>query len=84
MENDVLKVEIGQQLPPERWLVAADNLEQVFPAIAQRLLLINNEGRGQEDADEFIADGMLALIAMRYVGNFAHDKCRFIPIPDEP
>ena len=75
MENDVLKVEIGQQLPPERWLVAADNLEQVFPAIAQRLLLINNEGR---------ADGMLALIAMRYVGNFAHDKCRFIPIPDEP
>ena len=70
----------NQQLPPERWLEAADNLEIVFPAIAQKLISMNHEGRGEEDAEEFMNDANLALMALKYVGNFASDKCRFITI----
>lgn len=81
--EDILKIELGQQLPPERWLQAADNMEQVFPAIAERLRLMNYDGKGREDAEEFMDDATLALIALRYVGNAAHDKCRFIALPDK-
>lgn len=79
----IVKIKIGYELPPERWLAAKENLEKVFPTIAQRLLLINNDGRGQEDMDDFMADAELALTAMQYVAEFAYDKCRFIPIPEK-
>ncbi len=77
-KENAIEVKLGQELPPEIWMKAAENLEQVFPVIAERLLLINNEGKGQEDADGFMADATLALTAIRYVAEFAHDKCRFI------
>lgn len=79
MEN-IVDIKIGQSLPPDRWEEAADNLEMVFPMVAQRLRLINGDGRGEEDAQDFMADAQLALIALRYVAECASENCRFIPL----
>lgn len=35
---------------------------------------------GQQDAEEFMADATLALIALRYV-SANPETCRFIPVP---
>lgn len=79
---DDVKIEIGYALPKEEWEKAADNLEQVGKIMAMWLLKKNFDGRGQEDADDFLADITLASVAMRYVANFATEKCRMIPVPN--
>lgn len=81
---DDVKIEIGYAMPKEKWEKAADNLEQVGKIMAMWLLKKNFDGRGQEDADDFLADITLASVAMRYVANFATEKCRMIPVPDRP
>lgn len=77
---DDVKIEIGYALPKEEWEKAADNLEQVGKIMAMWLLKKNFDGRGQEDADDFLADITLASVAMRYVANFATEKFRMIPV----
>lgn len=77
---DDVKIEIGYALPKEEWEKAADNLEQVGKIMAMWLLKKNFDGRGQEDADEWMADVTLACTALRYVAEFAADKCRMIPV----
>lgn len=49
--------------------------------MARNLRNMNRDGRGQEDADDLMADIMLACTAIGYVAEFAVDKCRFIPMP---
>ena len=44
----------------------------------------NFEGRGQEDADAFMSDVVLACTALRYVAEYATDKCRMIQVPEWP
>lgn len=78
------KIEIGYELPKETWEVAADHLEKAGKLIAMWFLKENFEGRGQEDAEAWLADVMLAVTALRYVAEFAADKCRMIPVPDRP
>ena len=34
--SEIIDIKIGRSLPPERWLEAADDLEQIFPMVAQR------------------------------------------------
>ena len=75
-----VKIEIGYALPKEKWEKAADNLEQVGKIMAMWLLKKNFDGRGQEDAEDFLADITLASVAMRYVANYATEKCRMIPV----
>lgn len=79
--SEIIGIKVGQTLPPERWLEAAENLEQIFPMIARRLELLNNDGMGKQDAEDFMSDALLALIALRFVGNCASERCRFIAIP---
>lgn len=79
---DNVKIEMGYALPKEKWEKAADNLEQVGKIMAMWLLKKNFDGRGQEDAEYFLADITLASVAMRYVANYATEKCRMIPVPD--
>lgn len=79
MEN-IVNVQIGQSLPPDRWREAADHLEEAFPLMANILLQINGDGMGKEDAQEFMNDAQLSLIALRYVAEFASENCRFIPV----
>ena len=79
-----VKIEIGYALPKETWEAAADRLEEAGKLIAMWFLKENFEGRGQEDAEAWLADAMLAVTALRYVAEFAADKCRMIPVPDRP
>jgi hypothetical protein len=76
------KIAIGYELPKERWICATKNLKQVAPAIANFLLRMNGDGMGQEDADDFTNDIMLACTALSYVAEFAADKCRMVPVPE--
>ena len=76
------KIEIGYTLPKERWIEAAKNLEDLGNVMANNLLAMNREGRGQEDADALMADVVLACIALNHVAEFAVDKCRIIPVSD--
>lgn len=78
--SEIVNIKLGQSLPGERWAEAAENLEQVFQMFASHLLWVNKDGTGQQDAEEFMADATLALIAMRYVAANP-ETCRFIPIP---
>ena len=77
----ITNVEIGQSLPKERWQEAARNLTDLGKVLARNLLAQNRDGRGKEDADDLMADIMLACTAIGYVAEFAVDKCRFIPLP---
>lgn len=79
--SEIIGIKVGQTLPPERWLTAAEHLEIAFPAIANILERIDGDGRGREDAQEFMGDAVLALIALRFVGSCASEQCRFIAIP---
>lgn len=76
------KIEIGYTLPKERWIEAAKNLEDLGNVLANNLLAMNREGRGQEDADALMADVVLACIALNHVAEFAVDKCRIIPVSE--
>lgn len=78
---EITDVKIGQSLPGDRWAEAADNLEQVFQMFSRNLLIANRDGMGKQDAEEFMADATLALIALRYVAANP-ETCRFIAIPD--
>ena len=74
------KIEIGYAMPKERWNEAAENLMQVGLLFATYSRVQNYEGRGKEAADEWMADVTLACTALRYVAEFAADKCRMIPV----
>ena len=75
------KIEIGYTVEKERWLEAADNLYELGQIMARNLQKMNRDGRGQEDADDLMADISLAALALNYVAEFATDKCRFIAVP---
>lgn len=78
---DNTKIEVGYALPKERWLEAADNLQTVGTFIAGILKASDPEGRGEQDAQDWLADVLLACTALCYVAEFAADKCRMIPLP---
>lgn len=82
MNDEIIKVEIGQALPSDTWLQVRDDLAQAFPTIAEILCRLNYEGKGEQDKQEFLAEAQLALQALTYVGEFAADKCRIIVLPD--
>lgn len=79
---DDVKIEIGYALPKETWEAAADHLEEAGELVAMWFLKENFEGRGQEDAEAWLADVMLASTALRYVAEFAREKCRMLPVPN--
>lgn len=74
------KIVWGQELPKEVWMEAAENLSQVAGLIATLLVSENYEGKGKQDADDFLIDMQLAVMAMQYVAEFAIDKCRILPL----
>ncbi|MDL2327496.1 hypothetical protein LJC64_02390 [Ruminococcaceae bacterium OttesenSCG-928-A11] len=75
-----VKITLGQELPKETWHAIADHLETIVPHIARVLKHENVDGRGDQDADEFLAEMLAAATAVRYVAEFAADKCRFIAL----
>ena len=75
------EIEIGYTVEKERWLAASENLHEFGQIMARNLRNMNRDGRGQEDADDLMADISLAALALNYVAEFATDKCRFIAVP---
>ena len=74
--DKIVDVNLGQSIPPERWLEAAEDLEKVFQIFAHHLLVTNHEGMGQQDAEEFMSDAVLALVALRYVAANPEERRR--------
>ena len=66
--SDVKKVELGYSVPKERWKYAA------------KLIKENVDGLGQQDAEDWLADILLAWTALNFVAEFAADKCRMVPV----
>ena len=64
-------------LAKEEWLDRIENLKMAADVIARILLLIDGDGKGEEDAREFMSDIVCAITAMHYVAEFAADKCIF-------
>lgn len=79
---DDVKIEIGYALPKERLNEAAENLMKVGLLVATELRSINFGGHRNEVADEWVADVTLACAVLRYVAEFAADKCLIIPVPN--
>ena len=63
---------------------AAENVLEMGNQIAALLLKRNADGMGKQDAEEWMADVLLAYTALRYVAEFATDKCRMMPLPEAP
>lgn len=64
-------------LDKERWLDIADYVLEIGATFAIILRRENYEGKGEHDARELQADMMCAAAAIRYVAEFASDKCVF-------
>lgn len=79
---DNAKIGIGYTLPKERWQEAASNLQTMGNYIAAYLKAKNFEGQGEQDAQDWLADVLLACTALLYVAEFATDKCRMMPMPN--
>ena len=61
------EIEIGYTVEKERWLAASENLHEFGQIMARNLRNMNRDGRGQEDADDLMADIMLACTDIGYV-----------------
>lgn len=81
--SEIKKAEFGYTLPKERWVEAAENVQEMGNQIAAILLKRNADGMGKQDAEEWLADVLLAYTALRYVAEFATDKCRMVPLPSK-
>lgn len=78
--SDVKKVELGYSVPKERWKDAAENLREFGGLYAAKLIKENVDGLGQQDAEDWLADILLAWTALNFVAEFAVDKCRMVPV----
>ena len=78
------KVKAGCALPKERWREAAENLQMAGNFVAAFFREKNFDGRGEQDAQDWLADASLACVALLYVAEFATDKCRIVPLPEAP
>ena len=81
---DNTKIEVGYALPKERWQEAADNLQTAGACVAAFFKEKNFDGKGEQDARDWLADVSLACLVLLYVAEFATDKCRIVPLPEPP
>lgn len=79
--SEIKKVKFGYTLPKERWVEAAENVQEMGNQIAALLLKRNADGMGKQDAEDWLADVLLAYTALRYVAEFASEKCHMVPLP---
>lgn len=70
--SEIVDVQIGQSLPPERWDIVGQRLAPLFAKLPEAF------PDDKEVADALREDLQLALIAVRYVATCASENCRFI------
>jgi|AGTN01.2.fsa_nt_gi hypothetical protein len=78
----ITNVTVGQEIPKERWKTAAENVQKAAPYMAKLLVDLNGNDKeqGRQDAEDFMSDITLAVIALNAVAANP-GMCRFIPIP---
>lgn len=64
-------------LSKEEWEQIADSVLELGSIFATMLRQQNYEGVGEQDASELEADIICAAAAIKYVAEFAADKCVF-------
>ena len=64
-------------LSKEEWEQIADSMLELGSIFATVLRRQNCEGTGEQDASELEADVICAVAAIKYVAEFAADKCVF-------
>ena len=75
-----MKISGAVTLTREQWLETAENVQGIFELLLNAL---KQNGASETDVEEFTADATCALTAMRYVAEFASDKCVFAAINKE-
>lgn len=70
--SEIVSVQIGQSLPPERWELAGQRLAPLFAKLPEAF------PDDKDTADALREDLQLALIAVGYVATCASEHCRFI------
>ena len=78
-----MKITKTAALTPEQWQDYIDEIEQAAPMIANWLLMMNADNRGQEDHDDYLTSQIAAIAAMNYVKEFAADKVIFAAVGSE-
>ena len=76
--SEIVSVQIGQSLPPERWALAGHRLAPLFFKLPEAF------PEDKEAADALREDLQLALIAVGYVATCASENCRFINVDGLP
>lgn len=76
--SEIVSVQIGQSLPPERWELAGQRLAPLFAKLPEAF----PEDKGKANA--LREDLQLALIAVGYVATCASENCRFINVDGLP
>ena len=70
-------------LSKEEWNDVAEHIEVMGSIYEGVLLQLNMDGLGTQDADELKGDIMAAVAAIKYVAEFAADKCVFVGIQSD-
>lgn len=78
MDDNIIDVQFGQTLPPERWRAAEEHLSATL-----RMLLIHEMQQCQNPLERsmmgmLLEDLTLACVALRFVAEEGWEKCRFI------
>lgn len=76
--SEIIDVQFGQSLPPERWHLAGERLAPIFRDMMDGSEELPPEA--QEALILFKEDLQLALVALGYVASFASDNCRFVSV----
>jgi len=67
-----------QVLSKEACEAAIERIEMAAEPVANVIKKTNYEGQGESDSGAYLMDMQLAISAMKYVAEFATDKCRFL------
>ena len=76
--SEIVSVQIGQSLPPERWELAGQRLAPLFAKLPEVF------PEDKDKANALREDLQLALIAVGYVATCASENCRFINVDGLP
>jgi hypothetical protein len=77
---EITNITVGQELPKETWEAAAERISKAAPLLAAWFKQQNFEGKGEQDAQDFMNDMLLATMALSAVA-MNPGVCRFIAIP---
>lgn len=80
--SEIIDVQLGQSLPPERWHLAGERLAPIFNDMIGSIDRLSPEER--EMMTPFKEDLQLALGAIGYVATFASENCRFVNVEGLP